>query len=98
MSNCSICLENHSHLDTITTNCNHTFGKVCINQWLNRNNSCPLCRSVITNVNIIKINPVNTSRYDEHGNLINRRQNYLDLYLDGNLQYEEVLNMANNFH
>jgi len=47
---CSICR------DTMTSNavcrkiknCNHLFHIVCIDQWLERNNNCPLCRSRVT--------------------------------------------------
>ena len=33
--------------------------------------------------------------YDDDGNLINRRQNYLDLYLDeGRVEYQDILRGA----
>lgn len=94
MNHCSICLENHTDTNTTTTNCNHKFGKECINQWLNHNNTCPLCRTNITNIPIIHIKKITLSPYDENGNLRNRRQNYFDLYREGRLEYENLLNNA----
>ena len=43
---CSICLES-SKSGIIKTDCNHTFHKVCLDKWININNSCPYCRSII---------------------------------------------------
>ena len=98
---CSICLENIT--DCITTSCNHKFCKTCIYNWYHINKSCPLCRSVIIlppfnpnpnpipNQNQYNIQPLNTSPYDENGNLRNRRQNYLDLYHEGQLQYQQLI-------
>ena len=43
---CAICLKkiainkNHKILDK----CNHCFHIKCINEWLENNNSCPICR------------------------------------------------------
>ncbi len=46
INNCSICLEN------ITKNlkkleCNHQFHLNCIDQWVKKSNTCPLCRTPI---------------------------------------------------
>jgi hypothetical protein len=42
---CSICLELLND-DNVTTNecCNHSYHPVCINTWLQENNTCPSCR------------------------------------------------------
>ena len=43
---CAICLKkialnkNHKVLDK----CNHSFHIKCINEWLENNNNCPICR------------------------------------------------------
>jgi hypothetical protein len=55
---CPVCLidvgiTNGEGDDTITdawislTPCNHLFGNVCLDTWLERDNGCPLCREVI---------------------------------------------------
>ena len=95
--NCSICLEDFNNSEIFTTTCNHKFCIGCITRWVHINKSCPLCRTSINNIPIHHVVIPNKSPYDENGNLINRRQNYLDLYMDGNLQYEELLNGAQNF-
>lgn len=43
---CGICLQLFS--DPTTLSCNHTFCRSCINNWKNKNNTCPLCRKYIT--------------------------------------------------
>lgn len=42
---CSICLDVVKYLKELS--CNHVFCKVCINNWLKINKSCPCCRTVI---------------------------------------------------
>jgi hypothetical protein len=45
---CSICyskMENESK----TFSCSHTYHKNCINEWLNNNTTCPICRKKIIN-------------------------------------------------
>jgi hypothetical protein len=39
--NCPICVTEHNNY--ILTKCNHEFCEECINEWLNSNNTCPLC-------------------------------------------------------
>lgn len=48
---CSICL---TELDRFTQHldCGHEFHNNCINFWLKKNNTCPMCRE-----NIIETNP-----------------------------------------
>ncbi|GAV90684.1 zf-RING_2 domain-containing protein [Cephalotus follicularis] len=46
---CSICLEEFKDKDMliILPHCNHMFHKLCIHQWLLRNQHCPLCRDFV---------------------------------------------------
>ena len=42
--NCSICLEEYTETNNITkTACGHIYHSVCINEWLERADTCPLC-------------------------------------------------------
>lgn len=42
---CSICLEEFiGNTQLIQLNCNHIYHPHCINDWLQRQSSCPLCR------------------------------------------------------
>ena len=42
---CTICLEDFTVGDHLRKmNCDHIFHKDCIDDWLIRNNSCPICR------------------------------------------------------
>jgi hypothetical protein len=44
---CAICLDVHNKIDTVTTECGHSFGKDCFKQWMksNGNKTCPSCRN-----------------------------------------------------
>lgn len=43
--NCSICLENYYKDNIINAlKCGHKYHKDCIDDWINDNNNCPLCR------------------------------------------------------
>lgn len=47
---CAICLEYYSHDDYITTlpcDSRHLFHTKCIEQWLSKNNKCPLCKKMV---------------------------------------------------
>ena len=45
---CAICLETYEierdENNVCKINCNHNFHNSCINTWLNRHNTCPMCR------------------------------------------------------
>ena len=47
---CSICLEKLNK-NKVYLNCNHYFHKDCINKWKTRNNTCPICRTRIIQIN-----------------------------------------------
>lgn len=43
--NCSICLDDYNEGDIIKLlNCSHEFHSKCLDEWLNINLSCPICR------------------------------------------------------
>lgn len=44
IKNCLVCYENSC---TIITNCGHQYCKNCIFTWLNDNDTCPYCRTII---------------------------------------------------
>lgn len=41
---CSICQEEILFSRLLTLRCHHYFHQECIQKWLERNNSCPICR------------------------------------------------------
>ncbi len=43
---CPICLEFDKKMTTLS--CTHKFCSSCINKWLVKNQSCPICRIYIT--------------------------------------------------
>jgi len=45
MENCPICLVKIDKIYTLP--CKHNFHYLCITEWANRNNSCPMCRQKI---------------------------------------------------
>ena len=44
---CFICMENYKYLQykRILPNCNHCYHKKCIDKWLKKKASCPICRN-----------------------------------------------------
>ncbi len=42
---CSVCLQNNCNF---ITKCNHTFCMDCIKSWMEKKQTCPICRSVIS--------------------------------------------------
>jgi hypothetical protein len=43
---CSICIQQIYNVSAKTlTNCNHTYHTYCINKWLIKNHTCPMCRN-----------------------------------------------------
>ena len=48
--NCCICMEQRECQEICRLNCQHLFCVQCINTNLSRNNSCPLCREPILNI------------------------------------------------
>ena len=54
---CTICLENFNKNDNIIhLPCIHFFHEVCIKNWFQRQNFCPICRFKITSENINEAN------------------------------------------
>ncbi len=64
-NNCSICMSSLKNPNKIETlKCNHIFHKNCINEWFKKQNTCPMCRSVIIQpqplkqLNVISLPPL----------------------------------------
>jgi hypothetical protein len=48
---CAICMETHPKTDVLCIKaCNHEFGKVCLTEWLQVKQQCPLCIGDATRV------------------------------------------------
>lgn len=43
---CCICYEKNTNI-WINLKCNHEFHKICLNQWLIKNRTCPICRDLL---------------------------------------------------
>ena len=44
---CSICLDDVGTKSACNLGCGHLFHTECINQWKDRNDSCPMCKNII---------------------------------------------------
>jgi hypothetical protein len=57
---CAICLDSLDNLEgnkiIQLNNCNHQFHESCLKQWIDKNNTCPLCRTVVTSLFYAQIN------------------------------------------
>lgn len=51
---CSICLENYVPQDTVRSiaKCEHSFHAKCIELWLRKNRTCPVCRTDLADVEL----------------------------------------------
>ena len=44
---CAICLADKNLLEGYMTTCHHQFHAVCLQKWISKHNSCPICRTSI---------------------------------------------------
>jgi len=61
---CSICLGVLE--DPVHGTCGHTFCKICINNWLQSQNTCPMCKTTQSRGDLVSVGIINFK------NLINR--------------------------
>jgi len=47
LGDCSICLKSMYCNDLVKTECGHLFHKDCLKIWLDKKDTCPLCRATI---------------------------------------------------
>ena len=50
MDRCSICLNNLGYRKRLKLDCNHNFHFKCIFKWIKINNSCPICRESVIEI------------------------------------------------
>jgi hypothetical protein len=55
---CSICWSSMNIINNTNTKCNHSFHTICIDKWLENNNTCPICRTIIKKTKSINTNTV----------------------------------------
>lgn len=82
---CSICLAPIKKNKKNELNCNHIFHNNCINEWLKKNNSCPLCRTQIKQKlpkPSVRINADGINIYlPRHYIQVNRNRNIKKIYI-----------------
>lgn len=76
---CSIC---QSNLFCFTTKlkCKHKFHSKCINEWFKINNTCPLCRLEIENIDLEKCITIKKKYYFTKDNIILCSNNLINSY------------------
>jgi hypothetical protein len=42
---CSICIASHARRGSVRLRCGHCYHRTCISQWLQRADTCPMCRT-----------------------------------------------------
>ena len=50
---CCICMG-EANLDSITTQCNHLYCKNCLIEWLKNNDTCPICKELVSLYSILE--------------------------------------------
>ena len=53
---CSICLDEISQDSVRTFECNHYFHLSCLNEWVRKSATCPVCRTKLNVIHTIQIN------------------------------------------
>lgn len=87
---CVICLENMNNNTTLLTlECSHIYHKECIDDWLNKSQTCPMCRE--------KVEPDNTIR-DLAINRFMRRLKLVQLVTLTDVITTGVAMMCNNYN
>ena len=61
---CAICLE-IIESDSINLQCNHNFHIICIDKWKSKENTCPICRKPIDEVDFVSDESESSSENDE---------------------------------
>lgn len=111
---CAICWEEcvESEENSITeTRCNHFFHKECLDIWTANHNTCPCCRTQLSQENInetiqnyennyidtYNINFLNNMIIEEY---ISNNQNYNNnnIIYDDNINIVNLINQLNNFN
>lgn len=53
---CIICMEDYDNKRKVTLDCYHSFHVYCCIKWISKPpNTCPLCRRIITNIEITRL-------------------------------------------
>lgn len=53
---CVVCMESHNKCDSVLTPCEHSFGKECFDEWVEKtlekraHVTCPICREAVTKI------------------------------------------------
>ena len=81
---CSICLNDEVHCD-ITTSCNHSFHKECLDKWLDRHDTCAYCRTYLG----YSMNAINYYYTDSEDDMVLARDNDVGLNYE-RLYFEEL--------
>ena len=75
---CPICYQIYDNNSNITTICNHSFHKVCIDEWLDKINNCPICRyEPLYTGNIVSLDKIKNKINDNYREI---EISYIDKY------------------
>ena len=85
-SECSVCLCSMQHKAVKFLQCKHVFHLNCINKWLNKQNTCPLCRELVGNPYLTYDRNIST--------IIQEIIHALDVYPEYYISNEELRNQA----
>ena len=73
-NDCTICLSNEINSgELFTNNCNHTFCRECLEQWLEYSNVCPLCRESNPT------NPLELNKYNSKFKIGFKKETLIDI-------------------
>ena len=64
---CPICLMNAGDMDSSKITCGHIYHTACINEWISRLRTCPMCRDPVSTIVPVRLN--NANEYIESGDI-----------------------------
>ena len=89
---CAICLNNITEqTGIIKTSCGHFYHLKCASGWLVNNDSCPMCRKILTENE--QIGEIFQDTVNEYEKKIYDMKQYYDYYNDS--RYEEIMKYTN---
>jgi hypothetical protein len=96
---CSICFDEYEDEDYIITECSHKFHIACLDKWVIKNASCPICRTKLSDMVIpenVSGSYPNLNNFFENNAMFNNYLRYLTENIEDGRGLSRILSRINN--